>query len=152
MNIQSAFQDVKAFHQAFGHPAPEAVTALSYGRAKARANWTHEEATELEEACDLAEDEIDVVVRQADAALDGIYFNLGTLVEMGLDPQPIWNIIQQANMSKMHDMDGTMVVVYYPEGHEKAGKIMKPADWQDPAPLIRAEVLRQIGARDNETR
>lgn len=134
--LAGVMHDVREFHLDFGHPAPNRPTLLTPERADARASWKEEEAQELRDATTIAE--------QADAAVDGIYFNLGTLVELGIDPTPIWAIVQAANMAKRHMVNGVPTAVYFPEGHPKAGKVMKPDDWQDPTPLIRAEVERQI--------
>lgn len=138
--LGNAMHDVLEFHLDFGHPAPNRPTMLSPERADARASWQEEEAQELRDAVTIAE--------QADAAIDGLYFNLGTLVELGLNPQPLWDIVQRANMAKKHMIDGVPTVVYFPEGHPKAGKVMKPDDWQDPKPLFEAEIARQIALAD----
>ena len=41
------------------------------------------------------------IVEQADAMIDTIYFALGTLVEMGVQPEQLFDIVQHANMSKL---------------------------------------------------
>ena len=41
------------------------------------------------------------VVDQADAMIDLIYFALGTLVEMGVRPAPLFDIVHNANMQKL---------------------------------------------------
>lgn len=38
------------------------------------------------------------IYEQADAMIDLIYFALGTLVEMGIKPDELFDIIQKANM------------------------------------------------------
>jgi predicted HAD superfamily Cof-like phosphohydrolase len=134
--LKYATNDVIGFHRAFNHPAPLAPTMLTRERAALRASWCEEEAQELRDATTLVE--------QADAAIDGLYFNIGILVELGLDPGPLWDIVHQANMKKLHLVDGVYQVVYYPEGHPKAGKVMKPENWTDPGPELQAEVDRQI--------
>lgn len=134
--LKSVMHDVREFHLDFGHPAPNRPTLLTPERADARAKWKEEEAQELREATTIED--------QADAAIDGLYFNLGTLVEIGVDPSPLWDIVQAANMAKKHIIDGVPTVVYFPDGHPKAGKVMKPDDWQDPKALLKAEVERQI--------
>ena len=134
--LKYATNDVIGFHLAFNHPAPLAPTMLTRERAAQRASWCEEEAQELRDATTLVE--------QADAAIDGLYFNIGILVELGLDPGPLWDIVHTANMKKLHLIDGVYKVVYYPEGHPKAGKVMKPANWADPGPELQTEIDGQI--------
>ncbi len=50
--------------------------------------------------------------------IDLIYVTLGTFVELGIDPQPVWDAIQYANMQKQRGTDG--------------GKAVKGAGWQKP--------------------
>ena len=64
------------------------------------------------------------IVEQADAMIDTIYFALGTLVEMGVQPDILFRIVQNANMSKL-----------WPDGkphYNEMGKVIKPEGWQDP--------------------
>ena len=65
--------------------------------------------------------------------IDLIYFALGTLVEMGIKPDELFDIIQKANMEKLGE-DGNPI--YNP----KDGKIMKPKHWEDLAPKIKAYI------------
>lgn len=128
MSLDKVFDDVKQFHETFEHPVAKIPTAMEANRKKARTAWMQEELDEFIEAKTI-EDE-------ADAMIDLIYFALGTLVEMGVKPQGIFDIVQQANMSKV-----------WPDGlvhKNEMGKTIKPANWEDPAPKIRAEIKRQI--------
>lgn len=147
LSLIKPFCDVHAFHTAFGHPAPDVPTPLTAERCSTRAGWVRDECDELED--DTAEvlvgvsegkqDEADLIAVQVDASLDQIYFGFGNLVELGLDPSPLWDIVQHANMSKLHNIDGVMTAV-----KTGAGKVVKPEGWQDPHPLLVAEVRRQI--------
>lgn len=122
------FQDVREFHLAFGHPAPEKPTMQEPAFTQRRAGWLEEEARELREATTLAE--------QADAYIDAMYFALGGLVELGLDPQPIWDLVHGANMAKL-----------WPDGlaHKTPeGKVIKPEGWTPPDAAIAEEIERQI--------
>jgi len=131
MSIDRAFADVRAFHLAFGSPAPDAPVALDRDKALRRAAWIEEEAGELREATTIAE--------QADAFIDAIYFAVGGLVEMGIQPGPLWDIVQGANMAKLWP-DGR------PRWRESDGKVIKPEGWQDPAEQLAAEIHRQLRA------
>jgi predicted HAD superfamily Cof-like phosphohydrolase len=128
MSIDRAWEDVRAFHLAFGYPAPEAPELLHAELVERRAAWIEEEAEELREATSVAD--------QADAFIDIIYFALGGLVDLGARPERLWDIVQNANMAKL-----------WPDGraHHRPGdgKVMKPEGWQDPGPLLQAEIERQ---------
>jgi len=155
-SLGAAFEDVRDFHRTFGHPAPDVPTVIPQERVEARADWLNEEADEFVTASGLVEARIgasadpadtyghvDVIAEQADAMIDAAYFALGGLVELGIDPSPLWDIVHRANMAKLWP-DGTV------RRRPEDGKVIKPPGWQDPGPLIRAEVRRQVeGAKNN---
>jgi predicted HAD superfamily Cof-like phosphohydrolase len=121
--------EVKKFHETFNHPVSEKPTMLSAERLVQRNIWVKEELKEAEEATD--------VIGQADAMIDAIYFLLGTLVEMGVKPQAVFEIVQEANMAKV-----------FPDGKPRwneVGKVIKPEGWVTPEPKIEAEIKRQAG-------
>lgn len=130
MAIDRAWQDVRAFHLAFSHPAPDAPTLMDPGAAERRAAWIEEEAQELREAT--------TIEGQADAFIDVIYFAVGGLVNLGVQPGPLWDIVQAANMAKLWP-DGR------PRHRQGDGKVLKPEGWEDPGPKLAAEVRRQMG-------
>jgi len=156
--LSKALAAVRAFHIAFGQPAPDAPTSQTLEQADRRAAWIREEADELQDDTaqnlydpsefddvnDAYEAEVDLITVQADAYIDGLYFNLGGLVELGLDPEPLFQIVQDANMAKRHLVNGELVAV-----KNGMGKVIKPEGWQDPHSLLRAEVERQIQAAAN---
>ena len=131
MAINKAFADVRAFHQAFGHPAPDVPSLTPHERATKRADWIRDEVDEL----DLATAQ-ESMVGQVDAYIDIIYFAIGGLVENGIQPGAIWDIVQAANMAKLGP-DGKPL--FHPDGKTK-----KPDGWVAPEPLIENEVARQI--------
>jgi predicted HAD superfamily Cof-like phosphohydrolase len=94
-------------------------------RALSRAKWMQEEVAEFLVAEDIYE--------QADAMIDLMYFALGTMVEMGLEADELFSIVQQANMAKLWP-DGK------PHYNPKDGKVIKPEGWEDPAPKIKAYI------------
>lgn len=134
--LDHAFAQVREFHQAFGHPCPNAPTMQSAAKAQARAGWLDEEAQELREA--------ETIQDQADAYLDILYFALGGFVELGLMPQDLFDHVHQANMGKLHfDENGKP---YVKRDENNGGKIMKPERWQQdfaPEPRIIGEIERQ---------
>lgn len=128
-SLAKAYQDVLAFHRAFGVTAPEKPQVQDDFHVRRRAGFIEEEVDELLEAEDI--------VGQADAYIDIIYFAVGGLVELGIEPSGLWDIVQSANMSKLWP-DGK------PRLREGDGKILKPDGWVAPEPLLAAEVFRQI--------
>lgn len=126
--INACYQDVHQFHRVFGHPLNHIPTIQPNDRKQARADWLDEEVRELREAVD--------VVDQADAYLDIIYFAVGGLVEIGVDPNKLWQIVHNANMSKVQP-DGSVK-------RREDGKIVKPEGWVAPEPLMRAEIHSRI--------
>ena len=123
--INEEFEQVKEFHKAFESPISETPILLTNDRAKMRAGFMIEEIEEFVEAVNIYD--------QADAMIDLIYFALGTLVEMGVKPKKIFDIVHAANMSKLWE-DGKI------HSREGDGKIMKPPTWQDPYPKIKEEI------------
>ena len=119
---------VKEFHEAFGHPTVDKPAFLNRARLADRIGWMCEEISELESAKTLDD--------QSDAVIDLIYFALGTLVEMGVDGQPLFHIVHNANMQKLWP-DGK------PRFRESDGKVIKPEGWLPPEPALRKEIARQ---------
>ena len=121
MSINNEFNCVKEFHVAFNHPVKETPTFIDNERVKARSDWMKEEINEFIEATD--------VIDQADAMIDLIYFALGTMVEMGVEPAKLFEIVQNANMSKLWE-DGK-------PHYREDGKIIKPDTWKNPYPKLK---------------
>lgn len=132
MSLDKAWEDVRKFHITFDHPYENKPTLIDQERSASRASWMNEEIEEFLEAT--------TVVDKADAMIDLIYFALGTLVELGVRPQAIFDIVQQANMSKVWE-DGSV-------HRREDGKVMKPPGWVAPEPLIAAEIQRQFDNND----
>ena len=104
---------------------PEEPASESY--EELFSNWMLEEINEFLEA--------DEIVEQADAMIDLMYFAIGTLVEMGVKPDALWQIVQDANMAKLWS-DGK-------PHHREDGKTIKPPTWEDPHDKLLAEIQRQ---------
>jgi predicted HAD superfamily Cof-like phosphohydrolase len=130
MNLKNAQELVKQFQLAFGHPVADKPQMIDPERQKDRHNWLIEEANELLAA--------KTVVDVADAIGDVIYIALGTAIEHGIDIEPIFNIIQGANMAKLGP-DGKPI-------YKEDGKVAKPEGWQPPEPQIEKEIERQANA------
>jgi predicted HAD superfamily Cof-like phosphohydrolase len=123
--MNKEWNDVREFHEKFGHPVAERPVMIDKRRALSRAKWMQEEVAEFLIADDIYE--------QADAMIDLMYFALGTMVEMGLEADELFAIVQQANMAKLWP-DGK------PHYNPKDGKVIKPEGWEDPAPKIKAYI------------
>ena len=119
------FEKVKEFQRIFGLRVSDKPVILAPDRVNARAGWLREEIEEFEEA--------DNIYEQADAMIDLIYFALGTLVEMGVKPEKLFDIVHEANMTKIWS-DGKV------HRRENDGKVIKPPEWEDPEPKIRAAI------------
>lgn len=130
MILDDVFDQVRDFHTRFGHPVAAGPVMLTPERAAARAAWMREEVDEFLEARE--------VVDQADAMIDLIYFAVGTLVEMGVRPAPLFEIVHRANMTKLWE-DGL-------PRYREDGKTIKPPAWVDPGEALRSEIERQSAA------
>lgn len=100
------------------------------GQVLARGSWMLEELAEFFKAETLED--------QADALTDLNYFDEGTFVEMGLEPDNLFDIVHQSNLDKLWE-DGL------PRFNDQ-GKWIKPPSWQAPEPKLREEIQRQIEA------
>lgn len=164
----TAQNQVKEFHEAFNHPVSNKPKSLELERATNRSIWTGEEiveflhasSTSLEEfnsaystfiegldkaflkssQVEFPKDETERVIAQADALTDTSYFINGSFVEIGVDAQPVFDIVQGANMSKLFAReDGTK----YPKYRED-GKILKSEAFYSPEEFIEQEILHQL--------
>lgn len=125
------YEMVRRFHEDFGSPVADTPRMLTPDRVLAREDWMREEIREFVEAKDLCE--------QADAMIDLIYFALGTMVEMGVEPDELFEIVHGANMAKK-----------WPDGkvhRNEMSKVIKPAGWEDPEPKLKAALVRQMQGR-----
>ncbi|GET84235.1 hypothetical protein KNZ16_09550 [Streptococcus dysgalactiae subsp. equisimilis] len=80
------------------------------------------------------------LVGQVDALADLLYFTYGSFVLMGVDPQPIFETVHEANMGKIFP-DGK--AHFDPVTH----KVQKPDDWEEryaPESAIKKELDKQL--------
>lgn len=125
--MDQAWKKVRDFHRRFGAPVVEDPQRLSKSRRQFRATLLLEEIQEFQDA--------ETIEDQADAMIDTIYLALGTLVEMGIRPEKLFDIVHDANMSKLWE-DGK-------PRYREDGKVMKPPTWKNPEPLLHQEIIRQ---------
>lgn len=161
------FTLVKEFHTAFNHPIATTPTPLGVERALNRTIWTGEELVEFLHASSKSEgefsklydsflkglqkayqkslkseyitDDTDRIVAQSDALIDSLYFLNGSFVEIGVKPQPLFEIVQNSNMSKLFTENGKKVAKY-----REDGKILKSPEFFPPEEKLKEEVKRQI--------
>ena len=142
MRPQTPYEMVREFHAAFGHPIGTQPNPLTPERVKARLKWMREELDEFEVWASRVGDpewnqEV-VLAEMYDAMIDEDYFVKGTLVEMGLDPDPGFGRVHYANMAKLHDDgNGGLIAVY-----DDDGKVIKPKGWVAPSHVewVREEI------------
>ena len=71
ITMKKEWNDVREFHEKFGHPVAPQPRMVERGRALSRGKWMNEEVAEFLVAQDIYE--------QADAMIDLIYFALGKI-------------------------------------------------------------------------
>jgi predicted HAD superfamily Cof-like phosphohydrolase len=129
MNKQ--YEMVADFQTKMGQPVADKPTEMRFARREQRFNYMAEELEEFIHS--------KTVVDQADAMIDLIYLAIGTMVELGVKPEALFEIVHNANMSKL-----------WPDGKAKlnpeTGKVIKPPTFVRPEPLLQAEIERQIRA------
>ena len=159
------FNQVKAFHAVMDGDTQEKPLAYDSEYASHRADFKIEELVEflhatvdkdedfdrllsqLHQALDKAASKAKTkpyptnpLVGQVDALLDLLYLTYGSFVLMGVDPEPIFRLVHQANMGKIFP-DGK--AHFDPVTH----KILKPDDWEErfaPEAAIQEEINRQL--------
>ena len=126
MNKQ--YEMVADFQMKMGQPVADKPTEMIFARREQRFNYMAEELDEFIHA--------KTVVDQADAMIDLIYLAVGTMVELGVKPESLFEIVHNANMSKLWP-DGK------PHLNPETGKVIKPPTFVRPEPLLQAEIERQ---------
>jgi predicted HAD superfamily Cof-like phosphohydrolase len=123
--MNNEYNLVKEFHTTFSHPVADKPAFMGFKRRGQRAEWMKEEIQEFIAA--------DTLFDQVDAMLDLMYFALGTMVEMGVPPQKMFEMVHAANMRKLHN--GKVV-------YSETGKVVKPEGWYGPEAEIQQELIR----------
>lgn len=89
-------RDVLEFHKKIAYWNASRIGELDHEDFTRRMSYMLEELTEFSKAHadgDLYE--------QVDALVDLLYFGVGTLLRMGVDPRPVWDEVHRANMEKV---------------------------------------------------
>lgn len=126
--ILSGFHaDVLEFHKKMGLPISRQPKRLAPERKAFRAKFMDEELVEYSEATDWA-DEVDGLV-------DLIYVAMGTLIEMGADPNMVWREVHEKNMQKVRGENAS-------RPGSGGNDAVKPEGWTPPDhDAIRRELL-----------
>lgn len=99
-----------------------------------------DEISEVDAAFAPNEDTTPLLVEQVDGVVDIAYYMFNAIAKCGIDLDPIIDIVCQANLSKI--VDNKVLRDEDPDS-PRYGKILKPANWKDPMPLIEAELNAQ---------
>ncbi|MFT5127594.1 MAG: putative HAD superfamily Cof-like phosphohydrolase [Rhodothermales bacterium] len=117
---------VREFTRACHDELPATPTELSSDAVAFIREMVNDEMEELAEAT--------TPVDQADALVDAIYYICDCAVRHGMNLDPLFAIVHQANMGKV--VDGKVL-------RRDDGKILKPEGWQPPEPELEKEMARQ---------
>lgn len=123
-------KDLRAFHEAFGLPAPTELTLSQPDDVRElRENLIREETDEFFEAIDEKDPE-----QICKEGMDLLYVVVGALVTYGVPIDICWPEVQRSNMSKLGD-DGK------PVRREGDGKVLKGPNY---SPADMTTVLAQL--------
>ncbi|HMB00877.1 MAG TPA: HAD family hydrolase [Spirochaetota bacterium] len=117
---------VREFTRACQDNLPERPRLMTREQIAFIKKMVNDELEELEQARDITE--------QADALADAVYYICDVAVRHGINLDPLFTIIHQANMNKI--INGKV-------RRRDDGKILKPEGWQDPGPRLENEIRRQ---------
>ncbi len=120
-------EQVEEFTSLQGLILPVIPTKMDQKAIDFIADMVESEMDELDEAL--------TIVDQADALVDAMYYICDAAVKMGLDLDPIFALVHDANMRKV--VDGKLV-------KDERGKVQKPEGWYGPEEEIKLEIQRQI--------
>lgn len=112
-------QQLREFHETFGHPAPDKPTLIDPALAEFRWDIFWEEYEEYL----LAEQNGDII-EIADALGDMAYILFGTATVHGIDLSPVFDEIHRSNMSKLGE-DGKPI-------YREDGKVLKGPNYFRP--------------------
>ena len=124
-------QQVKAFHEAFGHTVNDQPRSPSIDDIKLRILLMQEELLGKGELAESMEEQD--LIGVADGLADLLYVTIGTAVVFGIDIEPVFDEVHRSNMSKLGD-DGEPIISRgmdidgYP-----LGKVMKGPNFFEPA-------------------
>ncbi len=119
--INDAVKRIIEFQNEAGQYVSGYPRQIPLNLVKRRAKWISDELEEFVSAINIYE--------QADAITDLLYYVLGAYAEIGINPDPLFEIIHSANMRKLDNPENTV--------KDKDGKVLKPHNWKHPDAEIR---------------
>ena len=111
--INEAYGLVKIFQSQAKQLVSNKPTFLSQDRVSIRYTWMKEELEEFFEAQNIYE--------QVDSIIDLLYYALGTLVELGVEPDELFILLHEWNLKKLDKIC-----------FDESGKVLKPEGWEHP--------------------
>ena len=111
--INEAYGLVKIFQSQAKQPVSNKPTFLSQDRVSIRYTWMKEELEEFFEAQNIYE--------QVDSIIDLLYYALGTLVELGVEPDELFILLHEWNLKKLDKIC-----------FDESGNVLKPEGWEHP--------------------
>ena len=135
LTMSSPFQDVLEFHKKFNLDIGNIDRPVSLKTITLRENLLYEEYDETVESIEdfrwnTRRDFLEGLrAATAKELCDLIYVAIGTAIELGIDLEPVWEVVHESNMAK--EAGNT----------NEAGKLLKPEGWQYPDVK---KVLRQV--------
>ena len=111
--INESYGLVKIFQSQAKQPVSNKPTFLSQDRVSIRYTWMKEELEEFFEAQNIYE--------QVDSIIDLLYYALGTLVELGVEPDELFILLHEWNLKKLDKIC-----------FDESGKVLKPEGWEHP--------------------
>ena len=121
--INEAYNLVKIFQSQAKQPVSNKPTLLPQDRVSIRYKWMKEELGEFFEAQNIYE--------QVDAIIDLLYYALGTLVELGVEPDELFIMLHEWNLKKLDKIC-----------YDENGKVVKPEGWKHPDKEIKEIIDR----------
>ncbi len=121
--INEAYNLVKIFQSRAKQPVSNKPTFLPRDRVSIRYKWMKEELREFFEAQNIYE--------QVDSIMDLLYYALGTLVELGVEPDELFVMLHEWNLKKLDKICC-----------DENGKVLKPEGWEHPDKAIKEIIDR----------
>lgn len=125
--LNEAVNLVRAFQKQANQPISHHPCQMSEEQVAKRVRWIESELNELKYATDEYE--------QADALIDALYYLLGAFVDMGINPDELFQIVHRSNMKKVSDPSRII--------KDSDNKVLKPNDFLHPDEEIRQEINKQ---------
>ena len=98
-------ENVRDFHRRFGCFLPQQPTNLSLENTDLQTTLQNNEHEELIEALDEGD-----LAQTVAECIDNIYVSIGTILTLGVDPEKMWDAIHRANMLKMKNPLGNILL------------------------------------------